>query len=267
MSKKSENYNMNDLLQIMEKLRDKANGCEWDKKQTFKSLIKYTIEEAFEVSEAIAKSDYDNLKEECGDLLYQIIFFSSIAKERNLFDFNDVVNDISHKMISRHPHIFSDDNKTIDYSWEDIKKKELHNKHINNSNTTSIFDNIPNDIPSLNKSEIIQRRAAENSFDWKDLSSVFDKIFEEINELKEEIIVKNNQNNIENELGDLLFSIINLGRKLNIDPDIALQKTNSKFEQRFRFIENELLKFNKTISETSLNELEQIWQDSKKFYK
>ena len=249
----------------MEALRDKENGCEWDKDQNSMTIRNYCIEEAYEVVDAIEGSNIDLLKEELGDLLFQVIFHSQINKEKENFDIDDVLDSINKKMTKRHPHVF--DKKSIknkddvELSWRKIKEKERLKK---NGRKKGILSDIPATFPAITRSDKIQKRAAENGFDWDENIKVFNKIKEEIIEL--EIAIKGQyKNNIKEEIGDLLFSIINLSRKLRIDPEEALRLTNNKFIKRIEFIENELLKKNKVFKNTKLGELEELWEKAKKY--
>ena len=257
------NFNM--LLEIMEALRDKENGCEWNKDQNSMTIRNYCIEEAYEVVDAIEGSDIDLLKEELGDLLFQVVFHSQINKEKGNFDIDDVLDSINKKMTNRHPHVFdkrSIKNKDdVELSWRKIKEKERLKK---NGRQKGILSDIPTAFPAMTRSNKIQKRASENGFDWDENIKVFNKIKEEISEL--EIAIKSqHKNDIKEEIGDLLFSIINLSRKFRIDPEESLRLTNNKFIKRIEFIENELLKQNKIFKNTKLGDLEELWEKAKKY--
>jgi ATP diphosphatase len=246
----------------MSQLRDKENGCEWDKEQTFETIAPYTIEEAYEVADAIERSNKEDLKEELGDLLLQVVFLSQIAKEEKSFEFNDVVQVITNKLIRRHPYVFSkkknhSSEEQID-KWEEIKVQERKEKKQNR-----VLDGIAQNLPALNRSQKIQKRASKVGFDWPDLIGVFEKIKEETNELEEAVGTKDKES-IEEEIGDLLMIITNLAQKLDVNSEQALKKSNEKFIKRFNFLEEELNKRNETISETSFEELDSLWDQSKK---
>ena len=256
------------LLEIMKQLRDKDTGCPWDKLQTFDTISKYTIEEAYEVIEAISNKDWANLKEELGDLLLQVVYHSQIASELNLFDFNEVVEGISNKMISRHPHVFGSNKlkKSISQQiidWELIKDLERKEKP---NNPKYLLDNIPRALPALVRAEKLQKKAAKVEFDWPRTSDVLDKLNEESLELVD-AIDKSNQIEIEEEVGDLLFTMVNLARRLEINPEQALMRTNDKFRKRLNGIEDELRKTGKTLNDVSSNDLEILWEAQKKILK
>ena len=246
----------------MSQLRDKENGCEWDKEQTFETIAPYTIEEAYEVADAIERSNKEDLKEELGDLLLQVVFLSQIAKEEKSFEFNDVVQVITDKLIRRHPYVFSkkkshSSDEQID-KWEEIKVQERKEKKQNR-----VLDGIAQNLPALNRSQKIQKRTSKVGFDWPDVIGVFEKIKEETNELEEAIGTKDKES-IEEEIGDLLMIITNLAQKLDVNSEQALKKSNEKFIKRFNFLEKELNKRNETFSETSFEELDSLWDQSKK---
>ena len=256
------------LLEIMKQLRDKDTGCPWDKLQTFDTISKYTIEEAYEVIEAISNKDWANLKEELGDLLLQVVYHSQIAAELNLFDFNEVVEGISNKMISRHPHVFGSNKleKSISQQiidWELIKDLERKEKQ---NNPKYLLDSIPKALPALVRAEKLQKRAAKVEFDWPRTSDVLDKLNEESLELVD-AIDKSNQMEIEEEVGDLLFTMVNLARRLEINPEQALTRTNDKFRKRLNGIEDELRKTGKTLNDVSSDDLEILWEAQKKILK
>ena len=246
----------------MSQLRDKDDGCEWDKEQTFRSIAPYTIEEAYEVADAIERENVSDLKEELGDLLLQVVFLSQIAKEEDLFSFDDVAKTISEKLVKRHPFVFSDKkNHSTDEQvnqWEEIKKKERSKK-----NQRGILEGIAKNLPSLQRSQKIQKRVASVGFDWPDTKGVFKKIKEELKELEEAAESKNIKS-IQEEIGDLYMIITNLSEKLGVDSEEALRKSNIKFEKRFNYIEKELGKDNIKVSEMDLDELNTLWDDSKK---
>ena len=246
----------------MSQLRDKDDGCEWDKEQTFRSIAPYTIEEAYEVADAIEREDISDLKEELGDLLLQVVFLSQIAKEEELFSFDDVAKTISEKLIRRHPFVFSDKkNHSLDEQinqWEETKQKERSKKNLG-----GVLEGIAKNLPSLKRSQKIQKRVASVGFDWPDTEGVFKKIKEELREL-EEAVESEKKESIQEEIGDLYMIITNLSEKLGVDSEEALRKSNIKFEKRFNYIEKELAKDNIKVSEMDLDELNTLWDDSKK---
>ena len=250
------------LQEIMRALRDPQSGCPWDIVQTFKSIAPYTVEEAYEVADAIERENWDDLKTELGDLLLQTVYHTQMAEEENLFNFNDVVNQISEKMIKRHPHVFGSlkQNKTSDQQikdWEAIKADERVKK-----NQTGILDDVALNLPALVRSLKLQKRAARVGFDWPTVSKVLQKIEEETKELVEAKEFES-QERINEEFGDLMFSIVNLGRHLKVDPEEALKKTNTKFVTRFKFIEDEIKSQGRDLEDTSLEEMEKLWQSAK----
>ena len=245
----------------MEQLRDKESGCEWDKEQTFQSISPFTIEEAYEVADAIAKNNPEDIKQELGDLLLQVVFLSQIAKEDGLFDFEAVCIAITNKLIYRHPYVFSDKREHTSEeqlaSWEDSKAKERKGGKLN-----SLMDNIALNLPALMRSQKIQKRASKVGFDWNSIESYFQKVEEEILELKQAIENKDSQN-IEEEVGDIFMILSNLDRHLKVDAENALDKSNRKFEKRFRFIESELRKKGSSPDKSSLEEMDKLWDEAK----
>jgi MazG family protein len=246
----------------MSQLRDRENGCEWDKQQTFKSIAPFTIEEAYEVVDAIDREDITDLKEELGDLLLQVVFLSQIADEDNLFSFDDVAEAISNKLIRRHPYVFSNQQSHTPEDqmnqWEEIKQNERSLKK-----QEGTLDGIANNLPALKRSQKIQDRASKVGFDWPDTEGIISKIKEETKEI-EDAIKLNDTNLIKEEIGDLLMIVTNLAQKLNIDSEGALKDSSNKFIDRFRYIENELKKMDKEISKVSFQELDSLWDESKK---
>ena len=251
------------LQEIMRALRDPENGCPWDIEQNFKTIAPYTIEEAYEVADAIEKENWDDLKNELGDLLLQTVYHAQMAEEKNLFNFNDVINQISEKMIQRHPHVFGTENrnKTSNQQvedWEAIKAKERAKK-----NQAGVLDDVALNLPALIRSLKLQKRAARVGFDWPEVSQVLDKINEETKELVE-AKKHESQERINEEFGDLIFSIVNLGRHLKVDPEEALKNTNKKFIKRFQFVENSIKSQGSKIEDTSLEDMETLWQRAKR---
>ena len=246
------------LLETMRMLRDKDNGCPWDIEQTLESLSPCVIEEAYEVSDAIAKKDYGNLKEELGDVLLQVIFQADIANELNLFNFDEIVDTLNKKLIRRHPHVFEDAPKPLTaqeqtQAWDAIKVQEK-----NPGDASNTFGDIPASLPPILKAKKIQKKASKKGFDWKASIDVIEKVEEELKELKLEI-QQNNNENIKDELGDLLFSIINLSRHLELDASEAINQANHKFVKRFRLMEAEISKDNQEIDNLTSEELEEFW--------
>ena len=263
------NMSINNLLEIMSRLRDPKNGCPWDIEQTFETIAPFTIEEAYEVHEAISNKNYDNLKDELGDLLLQIVFHSKIAEELQLFCFDEVVESICKKMIERHPHVFGHEKiETADEqlaSWEDIKAKEREIKSDNQSEPLSAVSGVSVAYPALLRAEKLQKRAARVGFDWKETEPVLNKLDEEVSELKEVLNENCEKFRLEEELGDILFTCVNLARHINIDPETALHKANRKFIQRFQHVETLLKKeMNIKPENADFSELEERWKRAKK---
>ena len=250
------------LIAVMARLRDPNGGCPWDLEQDFSSIAPYTIEEAYEVADAIARNDLGDLKEELGDLLLQVVFHARMAEEDGAFAFADVACAISDKMVRRHPHVFGDIRvdgaKAQTIAWEDIKAAERKAK--GESPDASLLDNVPLSLPATTRAEKLQKRAARVGFDWPETFQVFDKIHEELAEVKEEIDAASAKEKLEEEFGDLLFAVVNLGRHLGLDPERALRGTNRKFERRFRFIEETL---GSDLEAASLAEMEALWVQAK----
>ncbi|MGI9418689.1 MAG: nucleoside triphosphate pyrophosphohydrolase [Geminicoccaceae bacterium] len=256
------------LLAVMARLRDPDGGCPWDIEQTFETIAPYTIEEAYEVADAIARGDMTDLREELGDLLLQVVYHSQIATESDAdfgFTFEDVAAEIADKMIRRHPHVFGD--ATVDdavaqtKAWEEVKAEERRQK--GKAARESLLDDVPLALPALTRAEKLQKRAARGGFDWPETRQVMAKIREELGELEAELVATAAPDRLEDELGDVLFTVANLARHLKIDPEEALRRTNRKFERRFRSIEQALEKDSRSLTETPLDELETLWQAAK----
>ncbi len=258
------------LLAVMAKLRDPDHGCPWDVEQTFETIAPYTIEEAYEVADAIARGDLADLREELGDLLLQVVYHSQIASEHRLseggFTFETVAMAIADKMIRRHPHVFGD--ARVDSAaaqtraWEEVKAEERRLK--GKAGAASLLDDVPLALPALTRAEKLQRRAARGGFDWPQVDQVLAKIDEEIAELKAEIERDASADRLEDEVGDVLFTIANLARHLKLDPEAALRRTNRKFERRFRSVEQAVARDMRTMEDMSLDELERLWQTAKR---
>ena len=265
------------LQEIMAMLRDKVHGCPWDLDQTLVSLIPHTIEEVYEVADAIEKNDIDNIVDELGDLLFQVIFYAQIGNEEKIFNFEDVVNAIVRKLLRRHPHVFpTGDAKSfgrgkkissdeVVTNWESIKLEEKKEKlkESNSESACSVFDNLPGALPALQKSVKLQKLAGKVGFDWPDTSDVLVKLKEEIVEL-EEAIGKSNKQEIESEFGDVLFTAVNMARHLNVDPELALRGANGRFKNRVVWIENELGKNGEFVSDKNIDDLNQLWNEAKR---
>ncbi len=260
------NGGMPRLLEIMRRLRDPDTGCPWDIVQDFDTIAPYTIEEAYEVADAIARADWPDLEGELGDLLLQTVYHTQIGTEKGLFDFDSVVRTISDKMVARHPHVFGDDSRdksaeqqTAD--WEAIKAAEREAK-----TQTRTLDGVASGLPALTRAVKLQKRAARVGFDWPDTSHVIDKIIEESAELveaRDEL----GQSEIEEEFGDLMFVVANLARHLQIDPEAALRAANEKFTRRFNKVEDALAEQGKTPSQSDLTEMDAIWDEVKRLEK
>ena len=265
------------LQEIMAMLRDKVHGCPWDLDQTLVSLIPHTIEEVYEVADAIEKNDIDNIVDELGDLLFQVIFYAQIGNEEKIFNFEDVANAIVRKLLRRHPHVFpTGDAKSfgrgkkissdeVVTNWESIKLEEKKEKleESNSESARSVFDNLPGALPALQKSVKLQKLAGKVGFDWQDTSDVLVKLKEEIVEL-EEAIGKSNKQEIESEFGDVLFTAVNMARHLNVDPELALRGANGRFKNRVVWIENELDKSGEFFPDKNIDDLNQLWNEAKR---
>jgi len=257
-SRKDQLAAVNRLLDIMDNLREK---CPWDKKQTLESLRHLTIEETYELADAILDNDLPEIKKELGDVLLHIVFYAKIGSEKNAFDIADVANSICDKLIERHPHIYGDvkvkDEQDVKRNWEQLKLKE---------GKQSVLEGVPKSLPAVVKANRIQDKVAGVGFDWEKPEQVWEKVQEELSELNDEIKLGNTQN-IEKEFGDVLFSMINYARFIGVNPENALEKTNKKFINRFQFLEQAAKKENKQLSEMSLAEMNVYWEKSKAFFK
>ena len=253
------------LLAIMARLRDPDGGCPWDLEQDFASIAPYTIEEAYEVADAIERGDMDDLKDELGDLLLQVVFHARMAEEAGFFAFDDVANAISEKMTRRHPHVFGDEGERtageVKTRWEDIKAEE---KAAKGAAQASILDDVPFALPALVRAVKLQNRAARVGFDWPDTSLVIDKLNEEMLELSAEIAKGGDPDRLEDEMGDLLFVYANLARHMKIDPEAALRRANAKFRRRFDRIEEKLAAAGKRPEESTLEEMDALWNEAKR---
>ena len=246
------------LLNIMDELREK---CPWDQKQTMESLSRLTIEETYELIDAILVKDYKEIKGELGDLLLHIVFYSKIASESNYFNINDVIHAICEKLIERHPHIYGNElvksEEEVKKNWEKIKLKNGRN---------SVLEGVPKSLPAMVKASRIQEKARGVGFDWENTRQVFEKVKEEFVELDNEVNQENNSTKIEKEFGDVLFSLINYARFIGVDPESALERTNKKFISRFSFLENEIKEKGINFESMNLQEMDEIWNKSKKMH-
>lgn len=242
------------LLKIMDELRE---NCPWDKKQTMQSLRHLTIEETYELADAILDDNLNEVKKELGDLLLHIVFYARIGSEKGSFTIEDVINNLCEKLIERHPHIYGDvvvaNEEEVKTNWEKIKLKK---------GNQSVLEGVPKSLPAMVKATRIQDKAKGVGFDWEKTEQVWKKVNEELNELNEEVI-KGNSLQIENEFGDVLFSLINYARFIGVNPEDALEKTNKKFIKRFQFLEAEVKKQGKEISDLTLSEMDKIWEKAK----
>ena len=254
--------NINKLLEVMRDLRDPQDGCPWDVEQDFSTIAPYTIEEAYEVADAIERDDMDDLRDELGDLLFQVAFHARMAEEAGFFDFEDVAKSISDKMIRRHPHVFGSDAERAhgkqDGSWEQIKELER-----SDSGDDSALAGVAKGLPALKRAEKLGSRASRASFDWPDRVGVHEKIQEELEEL-EEAVGTRDMDSMEEEFGDVLFAVVNLARHLNIDPEKALTGANYKFERRFRDMETGIADTGKRLKDFNLETLDKFWRAAKK---
>ncbi len=242
----------------MDELREK---CPWDKKQTFESIRNLTIEETYELADAILDKDMENIKKELGDLMLHLVFYSKIGSEQNAFNVTDVINNICEKLIYRHPHVFGnvevENSREVEHNWEQLKIKEK------NGNKT-VLSGVPKSLPALVKAHRIQEKVSAVGFDWEKPSQIWDKVEEEMNELKSEIKTGNFEK-IENEFGDLFFSLVNAARLYNVEPETALERTNKKFIKRFNFLESKTITKGQSLKNLSLDEMNVYWEQSKEF--
>ncbi len=255
--------NIEHLLAIMVKLRDPQLGCPWDKAQTFETIVPFTLEEAYEVADTIERAAFDELPGELGDLLFQVIFYCQLGKEQGLFNFADVVDKICLKLTQRHPHVFGElsqaSSEQVKQTWESIKANERAGRSL-----TSVLDDIPLNLPALSRAAKIQRRVATHGFDWNELAPVVAKVHEEIDEVLVEVTAdKVDTQKVQEEMGDLLFAVVNLSRHIGIEPEQALRLANAKFERRFRGVEALAAASDKPMAQHSLAELDTYWEQVK----
>jgi len=249
------------LLEIMEHLRDPQQGCPWDRRQGFESIVPHTIEEAYEVADAIQRGDYAELRSELGDLLFQVVFYAQLGKEQGLFDFEQIAQAICDKLVRRHPHVFGDtgyeDEAQLREAWERSKE---HERSAGSHGRAGALDGVARALPELSRAVKLQRRAARVGFDWDDPQEVFLKVEEELGEIHEALAEDHGPGRVEEEVGDLLAAMANLARHLGVDPETALRKANAKFERRFRAMEDHLDAEGRTPRDCGLAELDALWE-------
>lgn len=266
-------YTLEDLLHLMARLRDPQYGCPWDLKQNYASIVPHTIEEAYEVADTIERGDFEHLQGELGDLLFQVVYYSQLAREEGRFEFDGVVDSITRKLIRRHPHVFptgelyapvdtpSLDEAQVKSRWEEIKAEERAEK--SQPEQLSLLDDVPAALPALSRAAKLQKRAATVGFDWPAALPVLDKVREELDEVLQ-AMADGDADALEDEIGDLLFAAVNLARHLKHDPEHALRRANRKFERRFRFIEQALRDSGRPIEDCDLDELDALWGEAKR---
>ena len=256
---------VDDLLKIMAILRDPVKGCPWDRQQTHTSILPFTIEEVYELAEAIQQNDVDAIRDELGDLLFQIVFYSQMSSESGDFEFTDVVKNLGEKLKRRHPHVFGEENfNTVaqqSLSWEMIKTKE---GKVSSDENHGLLENISPALPALIHALKLQKKAATVGFDWGETGPVLEKIEEEILEIRDEMKTEIDKDRLAEEIGDVLFACVNFARHVGVDAETALMAANRKFKDRFKYIETQLAAQGKTLDEASLEEMEQLWQQAKR---
>lgn len=267
-------YTLDDLLHLMARLRDPQYGCPWDVKQSYASIVPYTLEEAYEVADAIERGDFEHLQGELGDLLFQVVYYCQFAREEGRFEFAGVVDSITRKLLRRHPHVFPTGDlyapldqprlseEQVKQRWEQIKAEERAEK-AGVGEQLSLLDDVPATLPSLARAAKLQKRAATVGFDWPAALPVVDKVREELDEVLE-AMAGGERAAMADELGDLLFSVVNLARHLKVDPEDALRGANRKFERRFRFIEQALRDTHRPIEDCTLEDLDALWGEAKR---
>lgn len=267
-------YKLDDLLHLMARLRDPQHGCPWDLKQNYATIVPYTLEEAYEVADAIERGDFGHLREELGDLLFQVVYYAQLAREEQRFAFDEVVDGITAKLIRRHPHVFPDgdlygepdpaklEEAAVKQRWEELKAQERAAKAAEPVQL-SLLDDVPSALPALSRAAKLQKRAAQVGFDWPEALPVVDKLREELDEVLEAMAAGDAEAQAE-EVGDLLFVVVNLARHLKVDPESALRAANGKFERRFRYIETALRDQGRKAEACSLEELDALWSEAKR---
>ena len=269
-------YNLDDLLTLMQVLRDPEQGCPWDIKQGWDSIVPHTLEEAYEVADAIERRAFDELPGELGDLLFQVVYYAQFGTEEQRFDFHDIVHTLTAKMLRRHPHVFPEgtlasrrppnvsaeelQTQQVNRRWESLKAEERAERTA--ADAPSVLDDVPHTLPALSRAAKLSKRAARVGFDWPDARGVIDKIREEIEEV-EQALAEGDTRHAQAEVGDLLFAVTNLARTLGADPEQCLRGTNAKFERRFRYVERTLNASHRPLTEASLDEMEAHWQAAK----
>lgn len=269
---KAPEYSLSDLLYLMSRLRDPETGCPWDIKQSYETIVPSTLEEAYEVADTIERGDYGHLKEELGDLLFQVIFYSQLGKEDERFTFEDVVDALTQKLVRRHPHVFPEgtlsskimrsdpaQEAAIKANWEAIKEAERSEK-----GKSGVLDDVPVNLPALTRASKLQKRAAKVGFDWSSAGQIFNKIREEVDELEVELSKGADSGECMEELGDVIFSCVNLARFMGKDSESIVRQANRKFEQRFKYIEQNLAEQELHPSEVSIERMESLWKAAKK---
>ncbi|RMR09471.1 Nucleoside triphosphate pyrophosphohydrolase [Pseudomonas savastanoi pv. glycinea] len=267
-------YSLQDLLHLMARLRDPKYGCPWDVQQNYASIVPHTLEEAYEVADAIERGDFDDLKGELGDLLFQVVYYSQLAREEGRFEFDGVIDGITRKLIRRHPHVFPTgdlyapletprlNDEEVKQRWEEIKAQERAVK-AKAPEQLSLLDDVPAVLPALSRAAKLQKRASQVGFDWPSALPVVDNVREELDEVLE-AMADNDSAGIEEEVGDLLFAAVNLARHLKVDPENALRAANRKFERRFRFIEQALRDTQRPMEDCTLEEMDALWGEAKR---
>ncbi|WP_341706463.1 nucleoside triphosphate pyrophosphohydrolase [Halopseudomonas sp.] len=266
-------YQLDDLVYLMQRLRDPQHGCPWDLEQNYATIVPHTLEEAYEVADAIEQGDFEQLRGELGDLLFQVVYYAQLAGEEQRFGWNEVVDGITRKLVRRHPHVFPDGNlrtppgtltlapDQVKQRWEQIKAEERAEK-ADQPRQLSLLDDVPAALPALSRAQKLQKRAASAGFDWPEAAPVIDKISEELDEVRE-ALAAGQQEAVAEEMGDLLFCVVNLARHLGVDAESALRQGNAKFERRFRFIEDRLRAQGAAVAECALDELDALWDLAK----
>ncbi|WP_109512020.1 nucleoside triphosphate pyrophosphohydrolase [Pseudomonas ovata] len=267
-------YQLQDLLNLMARLRDPQYGCPWDLKQTYASIVPHTLEEAYEVADTIERSDFAHLQGELGDLLFQVVFYAQLAKEEGRFEFDAVVDGITRKLLRRHPHVFPTgelyapletprlSESEVSRRWDEIKAQERA-EQADAPEQLSLLDDVPVALPALSRAGKLQKRAAQVGFDWPAALPVVDKVREELDEVLE-AMAEGDAGHMADEIGDLLFSVVNLARHLKVDPETALRSANGKFDRRFRFIEAVVRDQGRALEACSLEELDALWGEAKR---
>jgi len=257
-------HSIENLIEIMKQLRTPNTGCPWDLKQTYQSIVPHTIEEAYEVADAIEQGDMDELKKELGDLLFQVVFYAQLATEDKSFDFNDIVEAVCEKLTRRHPHVFGEqkfeDEKKIKQNWENEKAKE---REIKAGKALSVLADIPKNLPALSQANKIQKRVAHVGFDWPEISGAWEKVKEEVIEVEEELELDPNSDKTAEEIGDLMFALVNVARHAKRDPEQLLRQANQKFTNRFMQVESHLNNHKIKFEDATLMQMEQAWDQVK----